>query len=219
MRALLIVFLLITPSLPALAGPWPREARGWFVATTLGQERTGAGRQLFGELYAEYGAAPQLTLAMHLQHSPGSQRGDLLARWHPRTERLSLPFGLSLGARLNPGCGDRYLLLAAAHLGHGFDLRQGNAWARLDLQMQARPTEITRPVELSLSGQLGLRTAQGLLGMVSLTHTRRNRGSVLELSPAIGQEIGRNQTLVLSLTARPVSRRVTSAQLSVWSRF
>lgn len=219
MRLLLALLTLLLLPAPAQAGPWPREAQGWFLATSMGQERVGAARQTFGDLYAEYGATGRLTLAAQLRHIPGGWRGDLIARFHPQPAGFALPFGLSAGTRFQPGRADRALLLFGAHLGQGFDTRAGNLWARLDMQMHTRPAQLTNPVELSLSGQLGFRSARGLLGMVSLTGKRRNGVSRLELAPAIGHEIGRAHTLVLGLTAASHSRSVTSAQLALWSRF
>lgn len=219
MRFLLTLLWLIALPVTAQASPWPRAAGEWFVASTFGLERSATDRQHFAEIYAEYGLTGQLTLTTQLRHSPGGWRGDLLARWHPRAGGEAPPFGFGAGIRLQPGGADRALLLLAAHLGRGFDTRRGNVWARMDLQMQARPAQMASPVELSLSGQIGVRNARGLIGMVSVTGKWRNGTSALELSPSVGREIGRRHTLVLGLTASPSAPRARSAQLSLWSRF
>ncbi|MCC5969582.1 MAG: hypothetical protein JJU15_06505 [Pararhodobacter sp.] len=189
------------------------------MSSSLGQERHATGWQRFGEVYGEYGATAEVTLAMHMRHTPGTWRGDVLARWHPALDGFSLPFGLSLGGRLEGSGANRALVLLGAHLGQGFDSRIGNIWTRLDLQMQSRPAQLTRPLELSLSGQVGLRTEGGGLGLLSLTHKRRNGTSALEFSPVIGHEIGRARTLVLGMTARSSSPGIASVQLSLWSQF
>jgi len=219
MRLVLILLCLLSLPLSAQASPWPRAAGGWFVSGTVGQERAASGWQLFGDVYVEYGATARLTLASQLRHGPGHWRGDLLARWHPGAGPGIPPFGLSAGIRLQPDGTDRALVLLAAHLGRGFDTRLGNVWTRLDLQTQTRPTQPASPVEFSLSGQLGIRSTRGLIAMASLTGKRRNGAATLELSPAIGHEIGRAHTLVLGLTASPSTPQVRSAQLSLWSRF
>lgn len=219
MRHLFFMLWLAFLPLAAQAGPWPRDTGSWFVSTAYGQERAVSRWRHFAEIYAEYGATERLTLAAQLRHGAGGRYGDLLARWHPGTGGNAPPFGLGAGLRLQPGGTDQALLLLAAHLGHGFDIQGRNAWTRLDLQMQARPAQPLSPIEWSLSGQLGLRDARGLIGMVSVTGKRRNGASLFEVSPAIGHEIGRRHTLVLSLTATPSAPQMRSAQLSLWSRF
>lgn len=219
MRLVFALFCLCILPVTAQAGAWPRAEGGWFVASTFGQERAGAGWQRYAEVYAEYGASERLTLATQFRHSPGGWRGDLIARWHPGAGGDTLPFGLGAGIRLQPGGADRALVLLAAHLGRGFDTRLGNVWTRLDLQMQARPAQPAALAELSLSGQLGFSTGRGLIGMVSVTGKRRNGTSELEVSPAIGHEIGHRHTLVLGLSASPSAPQARRAQLSLWSRF
>jgi len=219
MRVVLAFFCLMALPLSAAASPWPRAQGGWFVASTIGLERAGPGRQRFGEIYAEYGATGQLTFATQLRHSPGGWRGDLLARWHPGARENAPPFGLSMGFRLRPGGSERALLLYGAHLGHSLDTPLGNVWTRLDVQMQAGSARPASPVELSLSGQMGLRDTRGFLGFVTATGKRRHGTTTLELSPAIGFEIAPARTVVMSLSASPSTPRMRSARLTLWSQF
>lgn len=219
MRFLFAFLCLIALPLAAQAGPWPRPQGTWFIASTFGQERVAAGWERYGDFYTEYGLTDRLTLASQLRHTPRGWRGDLLARWHPGASARAPPSGLAAGLRLQPQSADRALLLFGAHAGHGFATRLGNAWTRLDVQLQARPAQPTSLVELSFSGQLGFQSAGGLLGMVSVTGKRRGGASIFELTPAIGHDIGHGRTLVLGLTASPSMPQVRSAQLSLWSRF
>lgn len=219
MRILFILLCLVVLPVTAQASPWPRAAGEWFVGSTFGLENSFAGWRHFSEIYGEFGASGQLTMATQLRLSPGARRADLMARWHPRAGTEAPPLGLGAGLRLQPGGSERVHLLLAAHLGHGFDTGFGNVWARMDLQLQTRPAQPFSPVELSLAGQLGVRNPGGFIGMLSVTGKRRNGASVLELAPVIGREIGRRHTLVLGLTASPAAPRARSASLSLWSRF
>lgn len=216
MRLLLVLMWLLALPPSAQAGPWPRDNGTWFVASTVGRERGAAGWLHYGELYAEHGFRDRLTLVTRLRNTAVGWRGDLVARWYPLA--TGPPLGLSAGLRLLPSGAEPAHLLLAAHLGRGFDTRAGNLWARLDLQTQSRPSRPGRPVELSLSGQVGLRHASGWLGIVAATGKRRGSFATLELSPQIGREIGRH-TVVLGLSAEPSAPRNRHLQLSLWSRF
>ncbi|KPQ06064.1 MAG: hypothetical protein HLUCCA12_12705 [Rhodobacteraceae bacterium HLUCCA12] len=220
MRVLAALCLLIMLPVSAVAGPWPREAQGWFVSTSYGRERDAAGDwHATGDVYAEYGAHERLTIAAQLRRSPAGWRGDLGLRWHPAPRRLAVPFGLGAGLRHQPGGRERFLLMLGAHVGHGFDTALGSAWARLDLQMQLPPDRLVRPAEMSLTAQLGLEAGGGLMGMIGLTAKRRGTTTRFEVAPAIGHALGRRHTLVLGATATPSNRRIGNVQLSVWSRF
>lgn len=215
--ALLCLFAM--PPLPAQASPWPRTPGTWFMATTLGLERSASGRQRYSELYAEYGANDQLTLATQLRHTHRGWRADLLARWHPGVGTSAPPFAFSAGVRFYPGSTDQAFVVLGANVGQGFDTPLGNVWTRLDVNTLSRADRLANPVELSLSGQAGLRSGGGLLALMTITAKRRSGETFLELSPQIGHEIGRRHTLLLGVTTTPTTPRQTSAQLSLWSRF
>lgn len=189
------------------------------MSTTTGMDRGGAGWLRFSDLYAEYGLTERVTLAAQMRRAANGWRGDLIARWHPPLSGFALPFGLAAGARSNPGGADRLQLLLFAHLGHGVDTRCGNLWTRLDLQALTLPSHPADPVELSLSAQVGFRSDHGIFGMLSLRQHYRNGTATIELLPAIGLAVSQTHTLALSVTATPEGRRVSSAQLSLWSRF
>lgn len=220
MRAVLfsLLFLFAAPQ-GVSAGPWPREAQRWFLSATTGLDRGGAGWLRFSDLYAEYGLTERVTMVAQMRRAANGWRGDLIARWHPPLSGFALPVGLGVGARLNPAGADRLHFLLFGHLGRGVDTRRGNLWTRLDLQVQTRPSQPARPVDLSLSAQVGFRSNHGVLGMLSLRQNHRNRTAIIELSPAIGIEVSQAHTLALSVTTSPAGRRVNSAQLSLWSRF
>lgn len=216
MRFLLVLMWLLALPPSAQAGPWPRDHGTWFIASTIGRERGAAGWQHYGELYAEHGVRDRLTLATQLRNTAAGWRGDLVARWHPLA--TGPPLGLSAGLRLLPSGAEPAHLLLAAHLGRGFDTRFGNLWTRLDLLTQSRPTRLSRPVELSLSGQVGLRHASGWLGIMTVTGKRRGSFTTLELSPQIGREVGRH-AVVLGLSTESSAPHDRHLQLSLWSRF
>ena len=216
MRLLLVLMWLLALPPFAHAGPWPRDNGTWFITSTIGRERGAAGWQHYAELHAEHGFRDRLTLATRLRNTAAGWRGDLVARWHPLA--TGPPLGLSAGLRLLPSGAERAHLLLTAHLGRGFDTRLGNLWTRLDLQTQSRPARLSRPVELSLSGQVGLRHTSGWLGIMTATTKRRGSFTTLELSPQIGREVGRH-TVVLGLSAEPSAPHNRHLQLSLWSRF
>jgi len=216
MRLLLVLLWLLALTPCAHAGPWPRDNGTWFTASTIGRERGAAGWQHYSEFYAEHGFRDRLTLATQLRNTAAGWRGDIVARWHPFA--TGPPLGLIAGLRLLPFGAERAHLLFAAHLGRGFETRFGNLWTRLDLHTQSRPARLSRPVELSLSAQVGLRHTSGWLGVMTATGKRRGNFTTLELSPQIGREIGRH-TMVLGLSAEPSAPQNRRLQLSLWSRF
>ncbi len=232
-RTALALLCLLLAS-PATAGPWPREAGGWFLSTAFGTERQSGRRVALTDSYLEYGLTPRLTFGGSLRRVGDENEGEVFARWHPPDLPGGIATGLSLGLQQGDGPAwrvtedlghatvERLVLRPRAvlglHIGHSRDTPLGPAWARLDLRAFSSTTG-DPSADMELFGQIGLRPRPRVITMLSATLYDTGEDRFLTVEPAVGYEVTTRFTLLASLTAEPSRRELRSAQLGLWTRF
>ncbi|WP_313349705.1 hypothetical protein [Paracoccus sp. (in: a-proteobacteria)] len=139
-RSLVLTFLLLADS--ALAGPWPREMKGMFLA--LSTERDAQGNS-YTALYGEYGLRPRLTLGMELGRSGADETSAMF--WLQRAldrdkgpDRWALSFGAGVVER---GGADMPVGQMAVSWGRGLetvpllDRIAGGGWLSAEIRVKA----------------------------------------------------------------------------------
>ena len=222
MRILLLALaLLVLGSIPAKAGPWPREPGQVFFALSVeAPTEDGAPARRFRS-YGEAGLRPRLGFAASADYSAQSQRLSAALRWHPPDLPGNVAWGLSAGLRRATDAAawtDQRQAVLAVSIGRGFDTPLGSIWARGDLGavFGLSPLGVLER-EMELSAQIGLRNG-GWIGMLAITQDRKPDSSTTSLRPALGYEFDPRLTLLGEAALSSDGER-RAISLSLWSRF
>ncbi|WP_306151136.1 hypothetical protein [Roseovarius sp. MMSF_3281] len=235
LRALAVTLLCLAAG-GASAGPWPRTKGETFLSTSLEAGDT----DTYGALYAEYGAAPSLTLGLDLGSSLSrTKQAIAFARWPVGNTDTPLRMAVQLGLgyaerwRIPPfklvvtGGGPLPALPAARpkmrpvvqtgfSIGKGIKLLGRNGWLSLDTRAEADDALATT---YQADATVGLTTRKGHMLIVQLQTGATDAGqSWASLAPSVVMELSDSTHVELGVTAS-VTGGHHAARLGLWQKF
>lgn len=243
------ICLLAALASDAAAGAWTRPAGETFASVSTSYYRTDPAsdyEEATLTLYLEHGLRDWLTIGGALEATrPVGAASDLdgettlaaFAQARLRTGAAGDPLSLQIGLRAPlgdvasgkpPQIEDDWAAEARLLYGRGFDTGLGPGFADAQAALRLNRGDDADEVRLDLT--VGVRPAPRWLVMAQSLNTIGLRNAVgfgadfdvYKIAPAIGYEIGRGATLLLSVEREIAGRRITQgtrARLGVWTTF
>ncbi|MCC5963629.1 MAG: hypothetical protein JJU09_10915 [Rhodobacteraceae bacterium] len=228
------VLSLVCLILPAAvnAGPWPRGEGNLFVTSEAVFDRVGKRAQIAHRHYLEYGLNAQVTLGATLERQSGwvaarrlalvtglqaaPWRGALFWRWHPGALQERTPVALELQMAPNPrNSGDR--LRFAAHIGHGFELLERSAWARLSVSAGVANRDMSGQRDASV--QIGIEAWTGARVWLDGTLTVENTTRIPRLGVMSAHDLSETYSMTLGYSRTFGSWREHGVRIGLWAQF
>ena len=217
------------------AGPWPRGAGAWFVASEFGLNRSAEQRQLRWQVYLERGLNTDWVLGGKLEQDGGwgdslrasaSELGprrtgaEVFLRYHPHPWREAVPWGVELALRARPPmdeAGRHWQPRAALHLGRGFAMYRLQGWTRLSLD--AAPGRKGHGRDWGAMAQAGFDFPDKGLMWLSAAVSRTDGTVIRRVTLQGGYRMSEATTLTLGYSQTFGNWREQGLRIGLWREF
>lgn len=214
---ILACIAVITTTVQAVAGAWPREQGEVFLSVSTEQDTGRLQDYPRGTAYVEYGLRHNITISGKIRYDFAILQPteyELSARLHfPQNDRplrkaLSLTFaGPEDDPRIEP----------AFHLGRGFNTPLGSAWA--DLKLFASVSTEGYETEYGGYGMIGLKPHDQVMTMLGVDVMETPAQTFVKAIPSIAWEMRQGRHLTVQYTKGLQGTEESELGLGLWLEF
>lgn len=214
---ILACIAVITATVQAAAGAWPREQGEVFLSVSAEQDSERLQDYPRGTAYVEYGLRHNITVSGKIRYDfmiLEPTEYELSARWHfPESDRplrkaISLTFA---------GPKDDPRIESAFHLGRGFDTPLGSAWA--DLELYASVSTEGYETEYGGFGTIGLKPHDRVMTMLGVDVMETPGRTFVKAIPSIAWEMREGRHLTVQYAKGLQGNEESELGLGLWLQF